>query len=46
MPGPTDPAPLHIPQQPMHPSMFKNAHKLSSFHSVTNPYWCEIDGVK
>ncbi|KAI9342995.1 DNA polymerase alpha/epsilon subunit B-domain-containing protein [Pilaira anomala] len=46
MPGPTDPAPLHIPQQSMHPSMFKNAHKLSSFHSVTNPYWCEIDGVK
>jgi DNA polymerase delta subunit 2 len=45
MPGPQDPAPLHMPQQPMHPSMFRNAHKLSTFHSVTNPYWCKIDGI-
>ncbi|KAI8090635.1 DNA polymerase alpha/epsilon subunit B-domain-containing protein [Thamnidium elegans] len=46
MSGPTDPAPSHIPQQPMHPSMFKNSHRLSTFHSVTNPYWCDVDGVK
>lgn len=45
MPGPTDPSPLHLPQQPMHPSMFVNSHKLSTFHSVTNPYWCKVDGV-
>ncbi|CEP14882.1 hypothetical protein [Parasitella parasitica] len=45
MPGPTDPAPLHLPQQPMHPSMFKRAHRLSTFHSVTNPYWCKVNDV-
>lgn len=45
MPGPIDPSPSHLPQQPMHPSMFKNSHKLNTFHSVTNPYWCKIDGV-
>lgn len=45
MPGSTDPAPTHLPQQPMRPSMFKNSHKLGTFHSVTNPYWCKIDGV-
>ncbi|KAI9480273.1 MAG: phosphatidylserine decarboxylase-domain-containing protein [Benjaminiella poitrasii] len=45
MTGPQDPAPIHFPQQPMHPSMFKNAHKLSTFHTVTNPYWCQIDGI-
>jgi DNA polymerase delta subunit 2 len=45
MAGPQDPAPLHMPQQPMHPSMFRNAHKLSTFHTVTNPYWCKIDDI-
>ncbi|KAI7893626.1 DNA polymerase alpha/epsilon subunit B-domain-containing protein [Mucor mucedo] len=45
MPGPTDPSPLHLPQQPMHPSMFKKSHNLSTFHSVTNPYWCKIDDI-
>ncbi|CAO0802974.1 unnamed protein product [Mucor circinelloides] len=45
MPGPTDPSPLHLPQQPMHASMFKHAHQLSTFHSVTNPYWCKVDNV-
>ncbi|KAI8079681.1 DNA polymerase alpha/epsilon subunit B-domain-containing protein [Gilbertella persicaria] len=43
MAGPTDPSPLHMPQQPMYPSIFANAHRLSTFHSVTNPYWCKID---
>lgn len=45
MPGPQDPAPSHLPQQPMHPSMFRNAHKLSTFHSVTNPYWSKINDI-
>lgn len=45
MAGSQDPAPSHMPQQPMHASMFRNAHKLSTFHTVTNPYWCKIDGV-
>ncbi|KAI8375212.1 DNA polymerase alpha/epsilon subunit B-domain-containing protein [Blakeslea trispora] len=45
MPGITDPSPLHLPQQPMHPSMFANTHRLSTFHSVTNPYWCKIEDV-
>ncbi|KAI8984018.1 DNA polymerase alpha/epsilon subunit B-domain-containing protein [Mycotypha africana] len=45
MAGPTDPAPSHFPQQPMLASLFRNARKLSSFHTVTNPYWCKIDDV-
>ena len=46
MPGPTDPAQVQLPQQRMHPAMFRQSHKLSTFHSVSNPYWCEIDNVK
>ncbi|CAO3703164.1 unnamed protein product [Rhizopus stolonifer] len=45
MPGATDPSQRHLPQQRMHPSMFRHSHKLSTFHSVSNPYWCEIDNV-
>ncbi|KAI8974388.1 DNA polymerase alpha/epsilon subunit B-domain-containing protein [Pilobolus umbonatus] len=43
MAGPSDPAQLHLPQQPMYPSMFNKAHKLSTFHSVTNPYWTKVE---
>jgi DNA polymerase delta subunit 2 len=45
MPGGTDPAQLHLPQQPLHPSMFPRSAELSTFHGVTNPYWCKIDHV-
>lgn len=45
MPGSNDPSTTHLPQQPLHPSMFKNAHRLSTFHSVTNPYWSKIDDI-
>lgn len=45
MSGQTDPSPMHLPQQPMLPSMFANAHRLNSFRTVTNPYWCKIDDI-
>ncbi|KAG1044027.1 hypothetical protein G6F43_011524 [Rhizopus delemar] len=45
MPGATDPSQSHLPQQRMHPSMFKQAHKLSTLNSVSNPYWCEIENI-
>ena len=47
MPGMNDPANVSLPQQPLHYSLFPKASKFhgSSFHTVTNPYWCEIEGV-
>ncbi|KAH8553880.1 DNA polymerase alpha/epsilon subunit B-domain-containing protein [Umbelopsis sp. PMI_123] len=45
MPGRNDPANAHLPQQPLHHSLFTTAHKLSSLKPVTNPHWCEMDGV-
>ena len=47
MPGPTDPANISLPQQPIHPTMFPSskAYFGSTFNSVTNPYNCIINGV-
>ncbi|OLL24899.1 DNA polymerase subunit delta-2 [Neolecta irregularis DAH-3] len=47
MPGPSDPANVTLPQQPVHTAMFPTAKAFlgSSFQSVTNPYWCEIEDV-
>ncbi|KAI9289161.1 DNA polymerase alpha/epsilon subunit B-domain-containing protein [Umbelopsis sp. AD052] len=45
MPGKNDPSNAHLPQQPLHHSLFMSSHKLSSLKPVTNPHWCEIDGV-
>ncbi|CAO3693059.1 unnamed protein product [Umbelopsis ramanniana] len=45
MPGKNDPSNAHLPQQPLHHSLFTTAHKLSSLKPVTNPHWCELDGV-
>jgi DNA polymerase delta subunit 2 len=46
MPGKNDPSNAHLPQQPLHHSLFTTSHKLSSLKPVTNPHWCEIDGVR
>jgi DNA polymerase delta subunit 2 len=45
MPGPRDPSNTTLPQQPIHKCLFERASSSSSFHRVTNPYWCEVDGV-
>ncbi|XP_055840808.1 DNA polymerase delta subunit 2 [Episyrphus balteatus] len=42
MPGEFDPATFMLPQQPFHRCMFPQASRNSSFHSVSNPYACEI----
>ncbi|GAB5589849.1 DNA polymerase delta small subunit Cdc1 [Umbelopsis nana] len=46
MPGKHDPANAHLPQQPLHRSLFTTAGKLSSLKPVTNPHWCEEHQVK
>ncbi|KAG0261372.1 hypothetical protein DFQ27_002992 [Actinomortierella ambigua] len=45
MPGESDPCNVTLPQQPIHPALFPASRQLSSFQSVTNPYWCNVDGV-
>lgn len=44
MPGEFDPANITLPQQPLHPCLFPEASKYSTFHPVTNPYTLELDG--
>lgn len=44
MPGEFDPANVTLPQQPLHPCLFPEASKYSTFHPVTNPYTFELDG--
>lgn len=48
MPGEQDPANSSLPQQPMHAAMFPSAKSFlnSTLFMATNPYACEIDGVK
>ncbi|KAI8089547.1 DNA polymerase alpha/epsilon subunit B-domain-containing protein [Halteromyces radiatus] len=43
MPGRNDPVGIHLPQQPLQRFLFDQSKKLSSFHTVTNPYWCKLD---
>ncbi|CAG8469047.1 3723_t:CDS:10 [Acaulospora morrowiae] len=45
MPGNNDPTNSSLPQQPIIPNLLPKANQHSTFHSVTNPYWCELDGV-
>lgn len=44
MPGEFDPANATLPQQPLHPCLFPEAAKYSTFHPVTNPYIFELEG--
>ncbi|CAG8693122.1 17615_t:CDS:2, partial [Cetraspora pellucida] len=45
MPGGNDPVNTFLPQQPFISGLLPKACQNSTFHRVTNPYWCEIDGV-
>ncbi|CAG8448591.1 2157_t:CDS:10 [Diversispora eburnea] len=43
MPGCNDPTNQTFPQQPIIQNLLPKANKHSTFNSVTNPYWCELD---
>jgi len=45
MPGARDPTNFTLPQQPLHPCLFKQAGRYKSLRPVTNPYHCEVEGV-
>jgi len=42
MPGQREPTNYTLPQQPLHPCLFSNAARFSSFRTVTNPYDCRV----
>nr|CAB3265001.1 DNA polymerase delta subunit 2-like [Phallusia mammillata] len=47
MSGEFDPTNHVMPQKPLHPCMFSSARRFnnSTFHTVSNPYECKINGV-
>ncbi|XP_013789110.1 DNA polymerase delta subunit 2-like, partial [Limulus polyphemus] len=46
MPGEMDPSNHLLPQQPLHHCLFPKSGSLSTVHSVTNPYYSIIQGVR
>ena len=46
MPGSHDPTNNQLPQQPLHHCMFPQSSQYTTLSSVTNPYQCNIDGVR
>lgn len=46
MPGEFDPSNYMMPQQPLHPAMFPKTKSYNTFHTGTNPYEFEINGVQ
>lgn len=46
MPGEFDPSNHVMPQQAFYNCIFQNASKYESFHCVTNPYECSIEGIR
>jgi DNA polymerase delta subunit 2 len=45
MPGENDPSNFMMPQQPLHTAMFAKSKAYRTFHTTTNPYEFEINGV-
>ncbi|ORX77580.1 hypothetical protein K493DRAFT_308873 [Basidiobolus meristosporus CBS 931.73] len=45
MSGENDPTNTSLPQQPILPSLFPKAQRMSSFNNVTNPHWFKLDGT-
>ena len=45
MPGPGDLTNHSLPQQALHRCLFPGAGPYASFHRVTNPYRCSLDGT-
>ncbi|KAF2429878.1 hypothetical protein EJ08DRAFT_634702 [Tothia fuscella] len=57
LPGDSDPSSIAIPQQPLHPALFPHSRSYANiltqeggepswFHSVTNPWEGDIDGLR
>jgi DNA polymerase delta subunit 2 len=46
MPGEFDPSNYMMPQQPLHPAMLPKSKVYNTFHTATNPYEFEINGVQ
>ena len=46
MPGNDDPCNLLMPQQPLHACMLPHSAQLATLNLCTNPYCCDIDGVR
>lgn len=46
MPGQYDPSNHLLAQQEMHRCMFPLSNQFERFHTVTNPYQCEVDGIR
>lgn len=46
MPGEHDPSNHVLPQKPMHFCMFPESSQYKSFNQVSNPYQCELAGIK
>lgn len=53
LPGENDPSDRSLPQQPLHKALFDDAlspyfdlENADIFHSVSNPYWFDIEGLQ
>ena len=46
MPGADDPCNFLLPQQPFHPCLLPQSSQLSTLNLCTNPYCCDVDGVR
>ena len=46
MPGSDDPCNFMLPQQPFHPCMLPQSSQLATLNLCTNPYCCDVDGVR
>lgn len=46
MPGNDDPCNFLLPQQPFHACMLPHSSQLATLNLCTNPYCCDIDGVR
>ena len=46
MPGPNDPSNHILPQQPLHAYLFPQGSALSTLRGVSNPYECDVHGVR
>jgi len=46
MPGSDDPCNYLLPQQPFHSCMLPHSSQLATLNLSTNPYCCDVDGVR
>ena len=46
MPGGDDPCNFLLPQTAFHPCLLPQASQLATLNLTTNPYCCDVDGVR